>query len=481
MPLVVAIPPGYSAEDVEQQGLGAAVRRTDSDHRSPFQHDVDRIMYAPEFRALSGRTQVTAADQFEVYHNRLTHSLKVAQLGRRMSALLTDRAHDEGLTGAGPDPDLVEAACLLHDIGHPPFGHVGERQIQSTLDDLASSETPGSRYPDGFQANAQNLRVANYMAVRRDRSARGLNLSRAVLDAAVKYPWKRGGAATPWAAGKWGCYSDQELALLWILREAQIPNPPASSTDAPVRPVEEQIMDWADEVSYACHDVEDFYRAGLIPLEKLLSESAVDQPSIRRGSLGPELNRFVEYLERQGKTADEWDAAIEGIHQVQNVVSGPVNRRYDGTQATRGKAASVTSQLISEFVGPDAIRLQIAGDGNDLTRYGARLAITARHRNMVTALSQLLSCYVIDRPGLASQQAGQAHIIDQLIRWYSSDPSRLLPEGRREEYEGHDGRRGHGDKYRAAADAVASLTEAQAVKLHRRLSGAEFGQVTDFA
>ncbi len=437
---------------------------------------------------MSGRTQVSAADQFGSYHNRLTHSLKVAQLGRRMAVLLTDRAHEAGHHGAGPDPDLVEAACLMHDIGHPPFGHIGETQIQRTLDALAREGSGAdARYENGFQANAQNLRIVGFMSVRRDRAERGLNLTRAVLDAAIKYPWRRGGADQPYAAKSWGCYSDQEETLRWVLGGAEVPAPPAASNLAPVRPVEEQIMDWADEVSYACHDVEDFYRAGLIPLEKLLSDPAVDRPSVRRGSLGPEVNRFVEYLERRaesaGQDADEVaqsiDDAVASISRVQNVVSGPPVNRYDGSAATRGKAASVTSKLISAFVSSDAIKLEPVGEGPDLTRYGARLAIDEAHRKMVKTLGALLWCYVIDRPGLASQQAGQRRIVDELIRWYADDPSRLLPEERREEYEAHDGRHGHGDPLRAAADTVASLTEIQAVRIHRRMSGVDYGQLTD--
>lgn len=469
------IAPGYAEADVEQHSLGVTAGNSDRDHRSPFQHDVDRAIYAPEFRALSGRTQVTAADQLGAYHNRLTHTLKVAQLGKRAATLLTDRAHDDGHRGAGPDPDLVEAACLIHDIGHPPFGHIGELQIRSTLDALAE----GGRYGNGFQANAQNLRIVGYMAVRRDRAARGLNLTRAVLDAAVKYPWRRGDDDDTYASTRWGCYADQEETLRWVLDTDTLPNPPASRDEAPRRPVEEQIMDWADEVTYACHDVEDFYRAGLIPLDEILRNLPRELPSVSRATGSHEINRFLEYLERRkDATPGDLDEAVRSLWLVQNVASGPVFP-YDGSSATRGKAAAVTSYLISEFVGPEAIHLEPVGDAEHLTRYGSRLVINDAHRRAVETLGNLLWCYVIDRPGLASQQAGQRRIVDELVRWYSAEPSRLLPESRREEFEGHRGADGHGDALRAAADTVASLTETQAMRIHQRMSGVDYGQLTD--
>ncbi|NHA67722.1 deoxyguanosinetriphosphate triphosphohydrolase family protein [Phycicoccus flavus] len=474
-------PPGYSETDVEQFGLGSAVGTTDSDHRSPFQHDVDRVLYTPEFRALSGRTQVIAADQLGVYHNRLTHSLKVAQVGKRMASLLAARAVQDGEGGAGPDPDLVEAACLIHDIGHPPFGHIGEKQITKTLDELA-----GGRYENGFQANAQNLRIVTYMAVRRGRMARGLHLTRAALDASVKYPWRRGPKTAPgseddFASKHWGCYADLEDTLLWISGDAQLPDPPVEAKDAPARPVEEQIMDWADEVSYACHDVDDFYRAGLIPLADILN--GMPRTALKAGgrnSAGYETNRFLAYLERTEDEGFDIDSVVRGLFSVQNTV-GSIHP-YESDASGRGEASAITSALISAFLSPDAIRLERQNDSEHLTRYGASLSVNPEYREAVVALKKLLWCYVVDRPGLATQQAGQRRILDDLVRWYAKEPGRLLAEDRREEYEEADpitGQPGHSDALRAAADTVASLTEAQAVRIHRRLSGVDYGQVTD--
>lgn len=474
----MTVPPGYTEADVEQCGMGGVARLSSADRRSSFEHDVDRVLYAAEFRALSGRTQVISADHVGIFHNRLTHTLKVAQIGKRMAALLAQRASEDGLTGAGPSPDVVEGACLLHDIGHPPFGHIGETEITATLDTLA-----GGWYPNGFQANAQNLRIAAYMAVRRNRAPRGLHLTRATLDASVKYPWRRGGSDKPHGAKHWGCYEDQEATLRWILEAEDLPDPPVSKREAPTRPVEEQIMDWADEVSYASHDLDDFYRAGLIPLAEILS--GVPRTALSSGgraSLGYETSRFLDYLERTEEPDFDIEAVIRGLWTVTNTAASNLHH-YEATAAGRGEASVATSALISAFLGPEAIRLVRVQDSEHLTRYGASLQVSTAHREAINALKKLLWCYVVDRPGLASQQAGQRRIIRELVRWYSEQPSRLLPEDRREEYEveprQEGGERGHRDPLRAAADAVASLTEAQAIRIHRRLSGADSGQVTD--
>lgn len=485
---MVELPKGYTEEDCLQHGLHRQHRpRTEVDVRTPFQHDVDRILYSGEFRALAGKTQVVASDQFGNYHNRLTHSLKVAQIGKRLATLLTEHAREDGNGETGPDPDLVEAACLLHDIGHPPFGHIGEREVAARIDALwgsrenASGQEAAGQHDDGFQANAQNLRIAAFLAVRQNTDPRGLHLSRAVLDAATKYPWHRGEPDT-YGAKAWGCYASEDDHLRWILRGAAIPDAPVTEDAAPERPVEEQIMDWADEVTYACHDVEDFYRAGLIPLGDVLQGLPRRRTDPRPGassSLEHETRRFVEYLESRGYDQDE---VLDALVRVQNTV-GEVFP-YEDTQAVRGSAAAATSSLLAYFLGrrttrelddgiPRKVRLEPVSDSLTLTGYGARLYVDPELRKTCDVLKRLIRCYVIDRPSLATQQQGQRRILGDLLDWYAHDPARLLPAQRREEYQLH------GDAIRAAADTVSALTEGEAVRVHRRMSGIDYGQVTD--
>lgn len=462
------VPDGYSEEDIEQHQRGTARGSEANDVRSPFQHDVDRILYSAEFRALAGKTQVVASDQLGGYHNRLTHSLKVAQIGRRMASLLAAKAQADGSGSAGPDPDLLEAVGLLHDIGHPPFGHIGEHSLRDCVDELyGAKDVAGAALDppsDGFQGNAQNLRIATYLTARASRRhERGLQLTRAALDGATKYPWHRGSSEAEHANGHWGCYATEDPAVEWMIGGLQ--QPPASKRDVILRPVEEQIMDWADEVTYACHDVEDFYRAGLIPLDRILALPALDNRR-RSTQLTYETEQFMAYL---GHESPEDIEGTEGhLRGLQNEL---FLTPYEGTLADKQASAGATSRLITLFV--SEARLVATDDTGNLTRYGARLDVPEDHRAKVKLLKKLIHCYVIDRPALAGQQHGQRRIVHDLTSWIANEPARLLPADRREEY------LEHGDAVRSAADYVSSMTETQALLLHRRMSGVDYGQVTD--
>lgn len=151
------------------------------DQRGPYQRDRDRILYCSAFRRLSGITQIARAGEADVFHTRLAHTLKVAQVGRRITEHLlkvqpTEAAH------VGVDVEIVEAACLAHDLGHPPFGHLGEEVLNACVTEKGDH--------DGYEGNAQSLRILSQLAVRFE-SCNGLDLTRATLAACIKYPWRR--------------------------------------------------------------------------------------------------------------------------------------------------------------------------------------------------------------------------------------------------------------------------------------------------
>ena len=216
------------------------------DIRSPWQMDRDRILYSSAIRRLRPISQLVSSDQSGVFHNRLTHTMKVAQVGRRLAEYCVQR--QQTLAGRlGVDPDVVEAACLAHDLGHPPFGHVGEW----TLDRL------GRKYQcmEGFEGNAQSFRIVARLS-KQSRGWEGLNLTRATLTALMKYPWPR--AAEGPRSHKWGYYSSEEIdfnkSREWLPERFRA-----------VKSVEAELMDWADDITYSVHDIEDFHRAGCIP------------------------------------------------------------------------------------------------------------------------------------------------------------------------------------------------------------------------
>jgi len=168
------------------------------DQRTPGQRDRDRVLYTSALRRLAGITQVVSPTEGVLFHNRLTHTLEVAQIGRRLAEHF---AKDSDLVAAvgGLDPERVEAAALAHDLGHPPFGHTAEVELDRLVTD--------SGVLDGYEGNAQAFRIVTRLAVRNERFP-GLNLTRATLNAILKYPWTRqaGGAKNR----KWGVYRNEQ-------------------------------------------------------------------------------------------------------------------------------------------------------------------------------------------------------------------------------------------------------------------------------
>ena len=235
---------GYDAS-ARARRIDEAPKRSQfvDDDRDPFARDRARVLHSSAFRRLADKTQVVdpgagfsarELHSLDFPRTRLTHSLEVAQIARELG-------HELGCA-----PDVVDAAGLAHDLGHPPFGHNGE----AVLNEL-------STHIGGFEGNAQTLRILTRLEpkiIGPDGRPGGLNLTRAVLDATCKYPWPRR-EHTP----KFGVYADDLPAFTW-LRDG-VPDGR--------RCLEAQVMDWADDVAYSVHDVEDGVYAGSIRIDAL--------------------------------------------------------------------------------------------------------------------------------------------------------------------------------------------------------------------
>lgn len=419
----------------------------DPDPRTPTQHDRDRILYSSAFRRLAGITQVASPTELQPVHNRLTHSLKVAQVGRNLAAtLLTQIADHELIEAAGGlDPDVVEAASLAHDLGHPPFGHVAE----TALDELLLEHDPAS---GGFNGNAQSFRIITYLAVRYPEE-RGLNLTRATLNAVLKYPWLRH-AKPGLRREKWGAYDTEESTFSWCRRQTPLLH------DG--RTLEATLMDWADDITYAVHDVEDFFRAGLIPLDRFAtdpreSQRFLDAAMGTTGATGAEAELLVNAFGSSG-------VGVLGL-------PGP----FTGRREDRAALRSWTSRLIGRYVNSSAW-LNV--------RPGGRLflAIDPQLQAEVRILKELTWHYVIGSPALVAQRYGQRQLIRGLFETFTNASTSardriIFPEFHRDELE----RAGSDDRAvkRIVADLISGMSESQAVAVHCRLTGQSLGSAMD--
>jgi dGTPase len=434
-----------------------------ADSRSRAEHDCDRILYSDELRRLGGVTQVVAVGEMPLFHTRLTHTLKVQQLARRMAEHLTrDETNRSVITSLGGlDVSAAEAAGLAHDLGHPPFGHVGE---------TALNEKCHAAGLDGYEGNAQTFRILTKLSRRGEDTRFGLDLSDVTLRAVIKYPWLRTGDYSE--KSKWNAYPTERAIFDQVRGEL----PPAA-----VSP-EAAIMDWADDITYAIHDLEDFIRAGRVPVVTL---GRNETPGGDEPTPSEEFARFtsraVERLAQKHKRVD-WTQAVANFR---DVLEGEFGQFYGhtGTANDLARLRSVSRRLIDNYV--SAISLE---DGPD------PLVVPPLVRGEVELFKQLTWHYVIHDPALATLQEGHTDVVkglfEDLMSWLKEAeknatlfrlPKRLLDlynvtatEEGQEAYHTKKSRRA-----RAVADYIASLTETQAINLHERLRGAGAHSVLD--
>jgi dGTPase len=387
-------------------------------YRSPFERDRARVLHCAAFRRLAAKTQVHTAGEDDFPRTRLTHSLEVAQIGREMGALL------------GCDADVVDTAGLAHDLGHPPFGHNGE----DVLDALAAG-------CGGFEGNAQTLRVLTRLEAKVDAASgasAGLNLTRAVLDAACKYPWRR----LP-GQRKFGVYADDAPIFDWLRDGA-----PEGR-----RCLEAQVMDWADDVAYSVHDVEDGVYAGHIRLGRLAD------PDER-----------VAVADQVAKTySDESpaDLAVRLDELLADPLLAPVTA-YDGGHAAQVALKRAASVLIGRFVSAAVNATRDRYGDAPLTRYAADLVVPRETRATCALLKGVALRYVMLRPGAANRYAEQQDILRGLVHQLTlRAPEALDPVFRQLWQQAPD----DPARLRVVIDQVASLTDVSALAWHRRLTG----------
>jgi dGTPase len=401
--------PGYSEFD-RARFLDEPAKRGG---RTEFARDRARIIHSFALRRLAAKTQVAVPWATDFPRTRLSHSLECAQVGRELGAAL------------GADPDLMEGACLAHDIGHPPFGHNGEE----ALNQIAAS-------CGGFEGNAQSIRLLIRLEAKTvlpDGKSIGLNLTRASLDAATKYPWSRAVNAR-----KFGVYEDDLEIFNWY----------RSGVESGKTSMEAQIMDWSDDVAYSVHDLEDSLVSGQVKLDQLSNDL-------------PKLFKVAQDMYLADITESEMQLALAAL---QKLSCWP--RYYDGTHRSLARLKDLASQLIGRFAQAAEVATQEQYGDGDLTRYNANLVVPRAQRVEVALLKSMAGHYVINASDSQIRYGEQQRLLTELVQAILESAPNTL-----ESFYLQDWQNAQNDqaRLRVVIDQVASLTDPGAVALHNRL------------
>jgi dGTPase len=348
---------------------------------------------------------------------RLTHSLEVAQVGRELATVL------------GVDPDLVDMACLAHDLGHPPFGHNGESALNFWAADIG-----------GFEGNAQTFRILTKLEPKiydEHGVSRGLNLTRASLDAATKYPWRLTEATEHGNSFKFGVYEDDLEVFYWMRQGA----PDGAKC------VEAQIMDFSDDVAYSVHDFEDAIVEGFLDPSLISDPLATD-----------------ELIEEIGK----WSGGMLARVQLEEALDTLRKSKYwlhefDGSPRHLAKLKNLSSEMIGSFVSRTTETILENASKSSLTRYRAGVIIPSKVKSEIAVLKGLVASQVMTHNSRQPFYEKQRELLISLADALLGANGEHLDAISREAFEKADS---DAAKKRAIVDQVASLTDPAAIALH---------------
>ncbi|MEJ6014433.1 deoxyguanosinetriphosphate triphosphohydrolase [Corynebacterium sp. H127] len=408
----------YTAADVERRHAeapkGSAMAGAEPEHRGAFSRDRARVLHSAALRRLADKTQVVGPRDGDTPRTRLTHSLEVAQISRGIGG------------GLGLDQDLCELAALSHDIGHPPYGHNGEVALNALANQCG-----------GFEGNAQTLRILSRLEpkVLVGEVSHGLNLTRASLDAACKYPWTR--AKNP---RKYGAYDDDRELLDWLR---------AGHSDLR-KPMEAQVMDWSDDIAYSVHDVEDGIVAGRISLSVLW-----------------DLVELAALAEKGARAfGGEPEALIDAADRLRQLPVISQASEYDGSLSSLVALKAMTSELVGRYVG---VTISATRAANELIgRQHGDLVVPDTAAAEVQLLKTLAVLYVMDDPGHIARQDRQRERISRVYDYLVLGAPGTLDPMFRSWFQAADT---DAARQRVIIDQIASMTETRLERVAKFSSG----------
>jgi len=403
--------PGYNQFDEERFVTELPKRHG----RRAFARDKARVLHSAGLRRLSAKTQVMSAGADDFPRTRLTHTLEVAQIGRELGDAL------------GCDPDLVETACLVHDLGHPPFGHNGEEALHKASLDIG-----------GFEGNAQTFRLLTRLESKtiRDGRSLGLNLTRATLDAATKYPWAFDGKNP-----KFGFYEEDKEIFDWVRLNVKNQS----------KVFEAQVMDIADDIAYSVHDIEDaIYGQHFSPL-------ALDSE--------PEFKEVVKLAATEYATEIDEDNLNKALNSL--IKQSWWVKSFTATQVDMAALKNMTSHLIGKFTEEIEQATKAGNKAENFTRYNANLIVPLETKAQIAVLKAVVNLFVMQRKGAAENYAKEQDLILNIVDGLQNNPQKLDPQFKHQ----FDNAGSIKEAKRAVIDQVASLTDSSARRLAQEFVG----------
>ena len=403
--------PGYNQFDEERFVTELPKRHG----RRAFARDKARVLHSAGLRRLSAKTQVMSAGADDFPRTRLTHTLEVAQIGRELGDAL------------GCDPDLVETACLVHDLGHPPFGHNGEEALHKASLDIG-----------GFEGNAQTFRLLTRLESKtiRDGRSLGLNLTRATLDAATKYPWAFDGKNP-----KFGFYEEDKEIFDWVRLNVKNQS----------KVFEAQVMDIADDIAYSVHDIEDaIYGQHFSPL-------ALDSE--------PEFKEVVKLAATEYASEINEDNLNKALNSL--IKQSWWVKSFTATQVDMAALKNMTSHLIGKFTEEIEQATKAGNKAENFTRYNANLIVPLETKAQIAVLKAVVNLFVMQRKGAAENYAKEQDLILNIVDGLQNNPQKLDPQFKHQFNNAGSSK----EAKRAVIDQVASLTDSSARRLAQEFVG----------